>query len=188
MTLKSVYDFLNDEIDNISKNISKLEEEIKVKNISIEEAKVFLKEINGEDSDESLFSPLYLEQKKNENLSREEETIERCSKEIRALSSQLSEYLTKKDNLKNQIAIIEKFTKTGTVIPHETLDLLKENNDYVTNEMNSLLKKFNKCLESFIYVDPKRVIIEYKSFQDRVESLKTRLDKNNQLIEKLSKA
>ena len=53
MTLTSVYDFLNDEIDNIGKNISKLEEEIKVKNISIEEAKVFLKELNGEDSDES---------------------------------------------------------------------------------------------------------------------------------------
>ena len=104
MTLKSVYEFLNDEIDNIGKNISKLEEEIKVKNISIEEAKIFLKELNGEDSDESLFSPLYLEQKKSENLSREEETIERCSKEIRALSSQLSEYLTKKDNLKNQMS------------------------------------------------------------------------------------
>lgn len=186
MSLKSVYDFLNDEIENIDKNISEIEEKIKLRNISIEEANIFINELNNGNIEDSVFSPLYLENKKKENLSHEEETIARCQTEVRELSVTLSNYISKKDNLKKQMAVIEKFSHTGTVIAYDTLELLKENNSYVSEEMNSLMTKFNKTLESFIYVDPKRVILDYKKFQDRVDALQKRIDSNNKMIDKLS--
>ena len=187
MTLKSVYDFLNDDINNIDLQISSIEDSIKEKNISIDEANVFIDELKNGNDDDSLFSPLYREQKRNENLSHEEETIVKCQAQVRELSLQLSSLISKKDNLKKQVSVIEKFSKTKTVIPLDTLNLLKENNEYVASEMAILMKNFNKCMESFIYVDPKRVIIEYKTFQDRVAALQARIDSNNKMIEKLSK-
>lgn len=181
MSLKAVKEFLISELNEINEKIRKVNVSLRDINLHIEEANYFIKELsNGKSSELSL---TYISDKKqSEKLILEKSALEKHLLKKKEYDEELKLLLSKKKTIERHIDSINSVDNNKKLISRENSEKVKIINELSSNvalikaqleEDNLFLKK---SIEDFSFIDPNRVMTDFKIYENRIKKINYLLD------------
>lgn len=161
MSVKEVRDFLISELDEYNSRIIKTKNLLSETELHIKETNYFIDELSGKHSSDLSLSYIS-EKQKSENLVNEKEALKKFQKLKEKYEDDLKFLEYKKSNF-------EKYVKALDDNDSSVSNSAIKNSD--KNEINNSLEFMKKSIDNYAYIDPNRVVTDFKLFEERVKKV-----------------
>ena len=186
MSLKNVQEYFIDAITDINADLLYLDNLIKDKELHIEEILLFIKEIEKDMIDDTVLSPIFIENDIKDKIAKEKSKIEADQKDILDLKGRINTINDKKKILELLLDSTTEYLAEDKVFVSK--DLIKDQisfNNNLKEDIDSRINSMKKSIDSYIRVDYKRVQIEYDKFQKDFKNIIKNIDDNNSSLDKI---
>ena len=173
MSLINVKEYLFTELTELKKEQQLLEEEILVNKTKMEEILFFIKTLEKEQEDREVFS---LYNNKSSNICTEKKDYEEEHKKSLLLQKRRTMLVEKKEKLESMLLSLDTYMDSDTVnVSREKIDSLKKMNKQSRDDLKEATTNFKKVLDSFLFLDPNRVKVEYSELLNRLDKVDNNL-------------